>query len=148
MDIFVESEKLRSYWIKVNSYFKSFFPYIQHIQLKLLKLKQQNHYYVERKLWIIIGIFLLFACLFLCSCVFCCFNCIVCNPPFYLGVWASDQTFKKVGACRISIFREWLLGKRELLFSGACSFYINNKLKSKIFKDRKSLSTDVFLCHN
>ena len=45
---------------------------------------------------------------------------------------------KGEGLDRISIFRGVLLGKRRVtLFRGGCSFYIENKLKSEIFNDKK-----------
>ena len=57
-----------------------------------------------------------------------------------LGGWTSYQIFKKGGGGRgldrISIFRGGLLGKRGWTFSGGCSFYIKNKLKSEIYKQK------------
>ena len=45
---------------------------------------------------------------------------------------------KERGLDRISIFRGWLIAKM------GCSFYIKNRLKYKIFNDKKSLKTKIF----
>ena len=42
------------------------------------------------------------------------------------------------------VFRGGLLVKWGSLFSGGCSFYIKNKLKSEIFNNNKSLETKMF----
>ena len=63
-------------------------------------------------------------------------------PPFLLGERLSflPNVLKKEELDRSSIFRGGLLGKREVTFLlGGLQFYIENKLKSEIFNDKKSL---------
>ena len=68
--------------------------------------------------------------------------------PFCWGVNLvpkSYQNCKKERLHRSSIFRRGLLVKKELtFFKGGCSFYIENKLKSEIFNNKKSLLTKMF----
>ena len=56
---------------------------------------------------------------------------IVCTP-FLLGAW-QDLNFQR-----------GLLGKRVVIFSGGCNFYIQNKLKSEIFNDKKVYKQNYF----
>ena len=62
------------------------------------------------------------------------------QPPSFVlggGSWASHQIFKKY------LTRSQTLEGGVTFFKagggGGCSFYIKNKLKSKIFNDKKSL---------
>ena len=61
-----------------------------------------------------------------------------------MGVEAATNSLKSGGLDRISIFIGGLLGKRGRLFSGSCSFYIKNKLKSQIVIEKKSLLAKMF----
>ena len=62
---------------------------------------------------------------------------------------SSYQTFEKGrGLERTSIFREEVSRKVGVTFSGGFSFYIKNNLNSKIFKDKKNINKNIFLCHN
>ena len=58
----------------------------------------------------------------------------------------STKFKKGEGLDRFSIFRGGLLGQRRVTFfkGNYCSFYIENKLKSKIFNDKQSLYTKMF----
>ena len=65
----------------------------------------------------------------------------MCTPLLLVaggGGGTSYQIFEK-GLDRTSTFREGLVGKRGVFFQGGCNFYIKDKLKSKIFNDKKSL---------
>ena len=80
---------------------------------------------------------------------------IVCTSPPLLSAerdWAFGQIFRKGGVDRISIFSEGCWEQQgDILQEGmgvGCSFYIKNKLNSEIFKNKKSLSTKMFFCHN
>ena len=58
--------------------------------------------------------------------------------------WGSSllSNFEKRGPYRISIFRRRLLEKRGWLYSAGgrgCKFYIKNKLKSEILKNKKKI---------
>ena len=71
---------------------------------------------------------------------------IVCIPHFLQGGRGLNlqPNFQKGRLDRISIFRGELLGKRGWTFSGGCSFYIKNKLKSKIFNENKIMKENAF----
>ena len=69
------------------------------------------------------------------------------------GDLTSYLIFKKGGwggaLDRFSTFRGGLLRKRGCSFPENYSFYIKNRLKSKILNGKKSLyNKNVFLCHN
>ena len=63
--------------------------------------------------------------------------------PFCSGGLSFLLNFQKCGLDKTSNLIGRLLGKREWFFSGdsgrGCNFHIKNKLKSKIFNDKKSL---------
>ena len=63
-------------------------------------------------------------------------------PHFLLGGWTYYQIFKKggEGTWQDLNFERGVAGKeRATFFRGGCNFYKNNKLKSAIFNDKKSL---------
>ena len=65
---------------------------------------------------------------------------IVCPPPFLLEGWVSYQIFKKVGLTGSQILD--VAGKEEVAFfsrGSGCNFYIKNKLKSEISKNKEKL---------
>ena len=63
------------------------------------------------------------------------------TSKFPLVGWPSNQIFKKGEAWQDLNFYRGLLGRKGWLFSGrGCNFDIKNKLKSKIFNDKKSLA--------
>ena len=74
---------------------------------------------------------------------------IVCNPPppFLLsagGVLSLRPNFQKGGLGRISVFRGEVAGKEEVTFSREVQFLHKNKLKSKIFNDKKVCKQKYF----
>ena len=72
-------------------------------------------------------------------------NAIVCSPLFLQGGWTSNQILKKRGLNRTSTFRGGLLGKTGVtFFRGGCNFHMKNKLKSKIFNDKKVYKQKYF----
>ena len=72
-------------------------------------------------------------------------------PPFLLGVEGAGVgrlslllNFYRISVLRSQDLRGWFLRKiRVTFFRGCCSFYIKNKRKSEIFKDKKGLK--IFL---
>ena len=60
------------------------------------------------------------------------------HPPFCRGIGELTpyQIFKKEGVDTTLIFTEELVRKRGG-FEGSCSFYVENKIKSEIFDDKK-----------
>ena len=77
-------------------------------------------------------------------------NCIVCTPPPFVLAGGEGLNFQpnfQKGEGRLdrtSNFRGGLLGKRKVTFfrggeGEGCNFHTKNKLKSEIFKDKKSL---------
>ena len=82
-------------------------------------------------LWLYTGPVFLFFCLFLIY--------IVCTPLFCWVGWASNQIFKKRGGLdRTSTFRGGCWKEGVDFFQGGCNFH-QKKLKSEIFKNKKSL---------
>ena len=72
------------------------------------------------------------------------------RPTFCWGVGLSLlQNFQKGrGAWQDLNFQRGTLGKKGWLFSGGCSFYIKNKLKSEIYNKKKFINKNVHFCHN
>ena len=72
---------------------------------------------------------------------------IVCTPPFRKGggvVEFPTKLSKRAELDRTSTFR----GGDFFQGGGGCNCHIKNKLKSKIFNDKKSLlAKNIFLCH-
>ena len=75
---------------------------------------------------------------------------IVCNPPplsavcWGGGVLSLRPNFQKGGLDRISVFRGEVAGKEEVTFSREVQFLHKNKLKSKIFNDKKVCKQKYF----
>ena len=67
---------------------------------------------------------------------------IVCTPPPNLqggGVAPLTKFSKRVGLTRPQTLERGCWERGGDFFQGGCNFHIKNKLKSKIFNDKKSL---------
>ena len=72
--------------------------------------------------------------------------------PLSAGDLILQPNFRKGGAWQdLNVYRRVAGKEGHDIFQGgggSCNFYIKNKLKSEIFNDKKSLSKNIFLCHN